>query len=372
MGCEVIKIEKIIKIMKHIRMDMEKYAIHNPPTPSDYIIWFEETHYSRESHILPIIGLISRPCHWLVKGGGCTMCGYNRLADFSGAITDQNLFTQLERVMETIDSNTYPRIVLTSLGSFMDVNEINEKVMFTILKKINPKGFERITFESRPEFLLDVNRLKELKGIVSGDLSISIGIESSDDYIRRYCLNKGASKRTILKALGNLKDAHIIPQAYVLIGKPFLSPEEDILDAVDTIKFARQNGVKEIILMITNLQKFTLTEKMSEMGMYALPKLWSAIRVIELLDDDLREEIFIKGYNKAIPPPSRFSTTCERCSSTIEDALTQWNLMGDFSALKKVSHICECRKVWENQIHDVRRIEERVKEYWGKIYKSLQ
>ncbi len=207
--------------MKKIRNGMYENIIFPIDDANKCNIYFEENRYLGKPYNMPLITLRTRPCHWLTASGGCTTCGYNLVASLKNEISPDNLINQLNWALEQIDSITYPFITLTSAGSFMDKVEIDDYLRLKMLDILSQRGFKHLNFESRPEFLINSERLSKLHNHFSGSISVGIGLESSDDFIRQSCLNKGYSLKVFLKAIDTLKKNNISFDTYVLLGLNF-------------------------------------------------------------------------------------------------------------------------------------------------------
>ena len=312
--------------------------------PNTCNIYFEENRYLDKPYDMPLITLVTTPCRWLTATGGCTTCGYNLVSSLNEDISQQNLINQLNWTLEQIDAAKYPFITLTSAGSFMDKREIADDVRLKMLDILSDNGFKHLNFECRPEYLTNPERLLKLHEHFTGSISVGIGLESSNDFIRQCCLNKGYKLGIFLKALDALEKTDISVDSYVMLGKPFLNRRENIEDAVNTINFAFNQGAEWAILMVANIQPYTLTNWLWRRGLYQLPSLWDAIEVIHRLPDDRKSMVLIKGVDKALPTPLIFSTTCPNCNEKVIDAIRKWNLTGDYNLLKECREFCTCWK----------------------------
>jgi radical SAM enzyme (TIGR01210 family) len=313
---------------------------------------------------MPLVTLKTRPCHWFLHGGGCTTCGYNLVADLNQEITKEHLLTQTRYFTRLLPSSSFPFITLTSCGSFMDPGEIDDETRLEIFTILDDKGYSHINFESRPEFLRDTQRLQRLHEAFHGSLSVGIGLESSNDYVRKFCVNKGYTTRVFKEATRALNESEITYDAYILCGKPFLSPREDIEDAIKSIKFAFESGCQWVILMTANLQRHTLVYFMHEHGIYSLPKLWTTLEIMRRLPSHIRKNVILKGIDKALPHPLEFASNCEYCTASIVDAHIQWNLTQDYSFIEDVLDSCQCKQEWEQTLDDGMKMEQRVEKYY--------
>lgn len=181
--------------------------------------------------------LRARGCEWAKTGGPCNMCNYYLQCD--KRITTTNLINQFQNAIAKYDFNRdkIGRIDIFNSGSFLNNKEVPEKARLEIMKLINNiKSVKEVLIESRPEFIKK-KKIKKLQS-VSGKktLIIGIGLESSDNYIRETCVNKGFNLKVFENAVRIIKDVNCVLNTYVLVKPPFLSEKEAIDDAVKTIK----------------------------------------------------------------------------------------------------------------------------------------
>lgn len=361
----------IINSMKKIRNEMYENN-HIVEDLNKCNIYFEENRYLDKPYNMPLITLKTKPCHWLTTNGGCTTCGYNLVASLKNDVTPQNLINQFNWAFEQINSTEYPFITLTSAGSFMDKEEIPDDIRFKMLNILSDKGFKHLNFESRPEYLTNYARLSKLHEHFEGNISVGIGLESSNDFIRQGCLNKGYKIRVFLKAIETLNKSNISFDTYVILGKPFLNRRENIEDAVNTINFAFDHGAEWAILMVSNIQPYTLSNWLWRRRLFQIPSIWDAIEVISLLSDDRKHQVLIKGIDKALPTPITFSTTCPKCNKTINDRIRNWNLTGDYDLLKSCKEFCDCwTEIQEDTIFRDMNLTERYSMICDKIKDEL-
>ena len=174
--------------MRKLREDMQE-TDDNLNVPE---IYFEETRMSNNKTIvlMPLVALKSNPCSWLKNCGGCTMCGYQLAASLNKKPTEKNIINQTKFAIKRCPSDSYPLITFNSAGSLLDSNEVSDKLRLKILKILKYAGYKEFNFECRPEFLLNEERVRELKKFFD-IVSVGIGLESSDDFIRKELINKG-------------------------------------------------------------------------------------------------------------------------------------------------------------------------------------
>lgn len=336
-------------------------------------IYFEESRREDGSpFLMPLIALRSNPCISFSNSGGCAMCGYQLAASLSQSPTDSNLINQTKYAIQTLPAETYPLITFNSAGSFLDTKEINDELRPKLLGMLRDAGYKEFNFECRPDFLLNQKRVAQLREYFD-IVSVGTGLESSNDFVRNDCLNKKTRLDTYVKASKLLEKYGIDIDAYIQLGKPFLTTKEDIEDAVKTANFAFDNGFSRVFLMLCNIQPSTLTHFLWERGKFKPPMLWTAIETIKRLPEEKRANAYVKGFNRAVPTPLEFPQNCEKCNGSVTDKLIHWNLTGDFGHIERMPD-CDCiqefkEKIGENSELD---LEERVKKTLNYVLDELR
>lgn len=344
--------EKIpmIQIMKELRKNM-KEVDDNLDVPE---IYFEETRMSdnRTVALMPLVALKSNPCSWLKNCGGCVMCGYQLAASLSKKPTDENILNQTKFAIKRCPSKIYPLITFNSAGSLLDPSEISDELRPRLLQMLKDEGYKEFNFECRPEFLIVEERVKQLKEFFDV-VSVGIGLESSDDFVRKEVLNKGTQLSTYIKAAETCKRWGVDYDVYIQMGKPFLTTEEDIEDAVKTANFAFDNGFGRVFLMLCNIQPTTLTHFLWKKEKFMPPMLWSAVEVIKRLPEKFRANASVRQFTRAVPTPLIYARNCDNCTGEVGDKLMQWNMTGDFGHIEDMIK-CDCLKEFEKRLGEKR------------------
>lgn len=361
------------RIMKKIRLQY-KEDILPPWEPNTCHIYYEDAWMEPGiPYVLPLIILKTNTCSWLKNGGGCMMCNYQYISSFDKKATDDNILNQVKWALSRLSPlKRFPYIHLTSSGSFMDPSEIGDDVLVRIFELLQNSGIKILSTESRPEYLLNEERLEMIKQNFDGEVTFGMGLEAFSDYIRTYCINKGNNLKDYVCAIRTLKKYDFDFHSYILVGKPFLTIKEDIDDALRAIRFTVDNGGVSIVMM-TNHQPYTLVDWLYNNGEYTFPSLWSSIEILELLDPNERNRAWIKGIDKGIPIPYDFPRTCARCTSFVHNAIVGWNYTRDFELINCVSDCCECRDKWQRSYSNSgeESLEEKIRKMYDKIFDKL-
>jgi len=171
--------------------------------------------------------------------GRCFFCGYGRIRGAPPSVENVNecfsrFFSQL----------TEDEVKVFGSGSFFDEKQIPEASRRTFISECRRLNVKRITLESRPQFIT-----KEVLSEFSGfDLSVAMGLESSDDVLLKK-LQKGYTRAEFQAAAKVVHEAHFKVRAYLLVNLPFVSDIAASLDASVEYALAHSDSVVLINLL---------------------------------------------------------------------------------------------------------------------------
>lgn len=182
--------------------------------------------------------LTNRECPWR-----CLMCDLwrNTLTEpvARGAIAEQ-IFYALARLPPA------RWIKLYNAGSFFDENAIPPEDFPAIAEAVS--GFERVIVESHPALVGESSLV--FRDAVGGSLEVAMGLETIHPEVLPR-LNKRMTLEQFRRAAGFLTGADISVRAFVLVGLPFLSPDEALDWACRSVEFAFDSGVSVVSLVPT-------------------------------------------------------------------------------------------------------------------------
>ena len=198
---------------------------HRSADPKRYIsTWLEDDVVDEDMGIKKkgkalVVILRTHGCSWSRNNettisahgrGGCTMCGYiNDCLPANEMIKTQDISDQFRSALDKFQDKTYDLVKIYSSGSFLDDNEIASQAQKNIIKMAQNAGVENILVESRPEFL-SKNKLDNIRSYFSGQLQIAIGLESCNNKILKYSINKGFTFEDYCKAVENAKNVNLL------------------------------------------------------------------------------------------------------------------------------------------------------------------
>ncbi|MGI6009086.1 MAG: archaeosine biosynthesis radical SAM protein RaSEA [Methanomethylophilus sp.] len=303
-------------------------------------VWTEKDMAGGEVVDAQVIILRTNGCCWAKAGsGGCTMCGY-RTASLSN-VTEENLNKQVDLALSKYRGE--PFVKLYTSGSFFDPAEIPVSVRERIFDEY--KGCKRILAESRPEFLTD-----DLVSSLPRQMTVALGLESSDEEVLRTCVNKGFTAAQSREAGMRIKDAGLAVRTYLLLKPPYLSESDAIDDAVSSAMFADPFS-DEISVNPLNIQHGTVVERLWKRGEFRSPWIWSLIEVMKRLSGNVHARIMSSPSGGG---SQRGVHNCGQCDQRALAAVEKFSFSQDPKDLEGVQ--CECKSTWERYLEAERRL----------------
>jgi radical SAM enzyme (TIGR01210 family) len=261
----------------------------------------------------------------------CTMCGYAREGAPSSA---EDLIAQFQRALQNLSPEARMIKIYTS-GSFLDSREVPLKARDRILDMVQSSDVGRLVVESRPQYITSECVGPLLSHV---ETEFSIGLETSNDLIRRHAIDKGFSFQEFVAASHAVHELGGLVKAYLLLKPPLLSEAEAVRDAISSAREARSYA-DTLSLNLCNVQRDTLLERLWERGGYRPPWLWSAIEVLREVEGPVICDPVGAGSKRG-------PHNCGRCDTSVAEAIRKHNLSQD-PAIFEALH-CDCREAWQN------------------------
>lgn len=205
--------------------------------------------------------------------GGCSMCGYNIESDRS--VSGDDIVRQFSDAASRLGEVRMVKVYTS--GSFLDRREVPKEAADHILRHCADRG-ARLLVESRPEYI-DAESLERTLS-AHDDIELAIGLESANDRVLRYSINKGFTVADFDRAATLMKEKGVDLRTYVLLKPPFLTEEEAVADSVATAEHAAPFS-HSISINAVNVQKGTLVDRLWKDWSYRPPWLWSVLEVAE-------------------------------------------------------------------------------------------
>jgi len=168
-------------------------------------------------------------------------------------------------------------------------------------------------------------------------LEVAIGLESANDYVLEYCINKGFKYKDFLDASEILSSLDIKIKAYVFLKPLFLTEYESIIDAVNTCEKI-EGIVDSVSINPMAIHKKTLAEYFWQKGEYKLPWIWSLLYVLNEVSD---LDFYVISHPVALGK-RRGIHNCGKCDRDIGKLIAEYSLKN-----RKIDYYHECKEEWE-------------------------
>lgn len=274
----------------------------------------------------------------------CRMCSYRFERHASGGDAAGQIRSQLRWVKEHHDLQGIRMVKIFTSGSFFDPAEVPPEAAVETADLFSGK---LVVAETRPEYVSG-DRIGEFcsqldTGSFDTPLMVAMGVETSSDFIRDKCIDKGFSWEDFLHAAGEARRGGAGVKAY-LLHKPLFLTESEAREDMDRSIRDLSGIVDTVSMNPCTVQRNTEVEYYWRRGAYRPPYLWSVLSI--LLASPVTVTCDPVGGGKARGPHN-----CGRCDREIVKALREYNLTGDRDLLAGAFDTgCGCRDEWEHVV----------------------
>jgi radical SAM enzyme (TIGR01210 family) len=285
------------------------------------------------------------------RSGACTMCNY-----WASAPTTAH--EQVDYVREALDSLTMTpyELLASPSGSMLDPWEVPIDARGGIYRLIRASQCQVYLFETCAE-TITLGAIRELRDAFDGSdiaLGVEIGLESSDPWIAKYCVNKGTPLAEYERALAVLGEFAIRRYMNVSLGTVFLSPKEAIDDTVGTVRWAFDHGAYTCVVFPMHVKPFTTMHWLWEHGRYFPPSLWSLVEVLKILGPKLSGRTEISWHRSYDDDPDHVLIspyTCPSCYSSVVSLLDAYKASQDYQIVETLDAFdCHCHDSWRSTL----------------------
>lgn len=304
------------------------------------------------------------------KRGGCIMCDYSD----GPLVSHDEMLNAIKLGLMSLHKE-YEFLLVSPSGSMLDNKEVPTNSLKEILKLLKESGHSFLGFETRAETVTE-NSIKLCTDILGERLKrIYIGLESSNPWLLKYCINKELKIEDFEKANRILQLNNIITAANILIDIPFLTNKERIHYTVKSVKWALEQGVLECYLFPVHIKEFTPLNCFYDNGSTVLGSIWNIVEILkelgpEICENNIKLSWFESygAYNVKASP-----TTCPECASKVIELLNTFCNSPSYDIVRKLDDIeCECRRYFRQGLKEdfSDPIECRVEQAYRTIYKQ--
>lgn len=263
----------------------------------------------------------------------CTMCPFTNENNYGHRDTsDQTMVDQVRTALaEAHDGQRHDCVALYNDGSFFAPRELSAPARLGITELVAAHGFSLLTVESLPQFITEARLLPVLDALGGVTLEVGLGLQSAHPLVRELCVNTSFDNAAFERAVALLLRHRVRIKTYVMLKPPFLTEQEAVTDAVDTIAYCRELGIPYVTLCPTRIAPHTLAWDLMQAGFYDPPGLWSIVDTVRRAQHDVTLRVAcINLRNEDFD--SAFPGSCPRCANDVVDALQAFSI-GDAHAL---------------------------------------
>src|SRR3989475_2049936 len=184
-----------------------------------------------------------------------------------------DILHQLDAVLRKQESQ--PMVKVYTSGNFFDDHEVSPEVREAILKGLGERC-DKVIVETLSH-MLRAEQVEQAMHHVD-ELEIALGLESTNDRVLRFAVNKmwGLKEHAHATQLAHAAGATV--KTYLLIKPPFLTEQEAIEDAVRSGHEADPHS-DTVSFNPVNVQSRTIVDRLFRRGEYRPPWLWSVVEV---------------------------------------------------------------------------------------------
>jgi len=329
--------KELAQLCKSFKKDFKP---RNTNTKKPVNFWSEKDVLNKKIVDAFVIIFRTRGCSWAFNSG-CSMCGYFNDSNW-GKVPDDDLLMQFNTAMKKYNNQKFVKIF--NSGSFLDDKEISLKIQEKILSTLAEKT-DKISIESRPEFITNekLGKIEKITG--SKVFEIGVGLETADDNIRKNNINKGFTFKDYKKAADVIKKHGFSLKTYVLIKPPFIPEKKAIDDAIQTV-----DKIKNITDVISfnpcNVQRNTVVEYLWKRKEYRPPWLFSVVEILKeskKITNNVLLKCDISGGGSIRGPHN-----CKSCDKMYLKAISDFSLNQKVNVFNDLN--CECKEKWLDQL----------------------
>lgn len=275
-------------------------------------------------------------CSYSQKGS-CSMCDY---------WIGESLIAPHSIVHDALApyKGKYQTLILNTCGSPMDEKELSLSEQTLIWKTINTMGFSVVIIETHANSVTQ-EKLTCLRDNIDAYLVIEMGLESSNQDVLFYCLNKPVSLALIQKKIELIHANSISVCVNLLLGSPFLSIKDRIDDCIRSIHDVLNAGTDTCVIFPVNIKDYTLVHHLYQNNLYRRVMGRELVEVLKSFTPHELSRINIAWVKPHKQMNSSYSTQiiapkfCEKCEQSFFDLLDKY--LATYDGSKRFSLVCQ-------------------------------
>lgn len=269
------------------------------------------------------------------EAGYCTMCNYGT----GNKLTPLQITSAVKKAVEEW-GQPISRLLVGTFGSVFDVYEVSDEALLVLLQALSEREIDDIIFETHYTTVTEERLTLVRNRLPHRRLSIEMGFESANDIVLHQYLRKYMNLTDLEQTMGLIHRFKMNVILNIFLGSPGLSREEQLQDALHSVRWAFEHGSDEVVLFPANVKPGTALWEMYIRGVYVIPSAWLLVELLQQLTNRELEKTSVswygdrqyEGIDTEIEPP----TTCPKCRE---------RLIHFFHAYMQVRHGDERRRM---------------------------
>lgn len=271
--------------------------------------------------------------------GRCTVCNY-----WNG----QKVPHVVDKVISSCRIPAgHSTLLLNTCGSCTDPQELDLEEQEKLFAWIAGQDFQRVILETHVD-MLDEKSLRRIRRMFSEQqLFFEFGVESVSSETLFYCLNKRPPKKSIPEIIGQFHACQAYAIINVLLGMPFLSPQEQVDDAVCSILELLGQGADYLVLFPVNIKPHTLPHFLHEHGLYDPVRGDMIVDVLSRIPARCLPQVDVAWYGDHQEDGTTPPFYCPRCQPYLKELIQAYNredtVSGRVDLVNEMKrHRCDC------------------------------
>lgn len=281
------------------------------------------------------IGFLSKRCSRDLQGS-CMMCDYGAARR---TYPVQAYLDEMERILKTLDSSVKILLLCTN-GSFLDSRQIDPALFRAILERAGQCEVPVIEIETHYQDVAE-EKLACIKAMLpKKSITIEMGLETVQPAYQNKIIMKDIDLAAYADTIQRIHSFGFDVDINIMVGMPFLSPQEQFDDALYTVRWCAAHGGRPILFPM-NIKPYTLLMEVYRAGLYQPISQWFVPLLLDSLPENIleqatvawygnREEVYEESGERAV-----FPMACPACTAAVREFYDALPLLPSGLARKK-------------------------------------
>ena len=292
------------------------------------------------------IGFLSKQCR-NDQSGSCLMCDYGYMNKMD------SIDNYIKEMKDILAEHSYgiDYLLLCTNGSFFDSYQIPKDLLTAILIEAQNSSIPNIIIETHYN---DITRekLNLIYRIIHKPITIEMGLETINQKYQDTLFMKDIDLKKYLATIQLIKEYNYNIELNIMLGLPFLSPKQQMEDAIETIEWTVQHDCFPVLFPI-NIKYYTFLRYLYDNNNYEPISLWLVIMVLDKISDKALENIVIAWYGNrdesyADSFPTIMPQSCSLCNTSLNVFFKNLHRTNDINERRELissllnQDACEC------------------------------